>query len=216
MASEQDDRASAWHLSASQQVECFARADRELVLQVVRRLMHDAPVVPRIGDEELHDRRSAVPCLERDPTTNGLEITQARLGLHGYPPPGPLDHGVPGPLITDVAERHLISDSMARRQSDPQSPKQLELCGIADGRAVREGANRHIECERRPDRDQVLVGNMGARPRSTRLSSAIEIQTVDDISRSVMAARSLASRKSSPSDTRLRRANRRARTARRS
>ena len=124
------------------------------------RLPEHLSVVTCVTHDEDDHRGLGIARLQGDPTTHGLEIAQSRLAFDRKQPRAPLDHRVPGALISDEPERNLVPDPKTGRNEDAQATKQLHLRRISDRYSIGEGPKRHVQREPGPDPDKILVRNM--------------------------------------------------------
>jgi hypothetical protein len=104
--------------------------------------------VPGAAHEQDDDRRLGIPRLQRDPPTNCLKVAKAGLALDWKEPGRSLDDSVPRALVAGNSQRNLMAHPEPRGQNLPKTSQQLDLSGVPNRPAVREGPQRQVQRQR--------------------------------------------------------------------
>jgi hypothetical protein len=109
-------------------------------------------MVPGVREQQDHRADSPIALLEADPTLEGLNVADMRLGLDPGGPAQPVDGGVPRsqvdrPRCRQLDHRHFCAPSQSGANLSSEAPEHGDLGSIADGRANWKTASRELEAD---------------------------------------------------------------------
>jgi hypothetical protein len=144
----EEDRGTARITSGSEGFSRGARRNRKGIAEHRTRNANRFTVRSRVSGQQDDALDPGVTLLERDPSLYTLAIAKCHLGLDAYHRPGPVDHCIPGALISGNWNGHLGLNGQPRVKHRSELVEERPMRGVPQGRPTWEELDRQIEPHR--------------------------------------------------------------------